>query len=694
MVTVALIGTLGIMVHGRIAQRGLSLAITALSSRPDAITGGDARIRVTAPAGVPLSQIRVTLNGAEVTGQLLITDIGLEGVVRGMTGSMNELQAQAPGAQPAVLTLTNHPRTGPLFSGTQQQPYVCQADRFRTRTGARLVPVVDDRCSIEPSTSYVYLSSRTRTFVPLDVSAVTDPAKRPADLAPTTLPGGAVQPFIVRVDTLTIDRGISQIAMLAGVDGAVSGWNNKLIYRFGGRCGAGYRQGTRAVRILSPNLLAQGYAVASNSLNVQDQNCNDLVAAEAFAMTREHFIEEHGSPAFTMGIGCYGGAAQAYQIADNYPELLDGLVVGCSVADIGSDVAQLAFDARLLQRYANTHPGRLTPQQLVTVSGLSSLETLGAMSRDARILDPVAGFTDDGVPAAARYSASNPRGARATVWDQTANVYGVTGVAAQARRPIGNVGVQYGLTALQRGRITLSQFIELNAGIGGLDLDLRPTGHRTAADGQATRVAYASGRVLNGGGLSNLPIIDYRSYRYGPRTVPLDAGHHTFVVQERLRAANGDADNMVILADSGHGRFELEHGVVADSIKQMDRWLTALHASPNRGHRATVDSKPADLVDACWTPAGRKIVEPQTYRGSGQCAQRYPTHATPRMVAGGPLTSDVLSCTLKPIRIEDYPVALTVAQLKQLESIFPRGVCDWGRGGQGQRTPDGVWQSF
>ena len=125
MVTVALIGTLGIMVHGRIAQRGLSLAITALSSRPDAITGGDARIRVTAPAGVSLSQIRVTLNGAEVTGQLLITDVGLEGVVRGMTGSMNELQAQAPGAQPAVLTLTNHPRTGPLFSGTQQQPYVC-----------------------------------------------------------------------------------------------------------------------------------------------------------------------------------------------------------------------------------------------------------------------------------------------------------------------------------------------------------------------------------------------------------------------------------------------------------------------------------------------------------------------------------------------------------------------------------------
>ena len=517
MVAVALIGTLGIMVHGRIAQRGSSLAISVLSSRPDAITGGDARIRVTAPAGVSLSQIRVTLNGTEVTGQLPITDIGLEGVVRGLTGSTNQVQAEAPGAQSAVLTLTNHAGTGPLFSGTQQQPYVCQADRFRTRTGVKLGPVIDDRCSIEPTTNYVYLSSRTPTFLPLAVAAVTDPDKRPADLASTNLPGGAGQPFIVRVDTMTINRGIAQTAMLAGVDGADSGWNNKLIYAFGGRCGAGHRQGTRAVGILSPNLLAQGYAVASNSLNAQEQNCNDLVAAEAFAMTREHFIEDHGSPAFTMGVGCSGGAAQAYQIADNYPGLLDGLVVGCSLADVGTDVAQLAFDARLLQTYASAHPGRLTPQQLVTVSGLSSVESLAAMSRHARILDPVAGFTDDAVPAADRYSASNPRGARATVWDQTSNVYGVTGAAGQARRPLGNVGVQYGLTALQRGKITLTQFLELNAGIGGLNLDLRPTGHRTAPDEQATRAAYASGRVLNGGGgLSNLPIIDYRSYGYGP----------------------------------------------------------------------------------------------------------------------------------------------------------------------------------
>ena len=112
---------------------------------------------------------------------------------------------------------------------------------------------------------------------------------------------------------------------------------------------------------MSPNLLSQGYALASNSLNAFEQNCNDVLAAEAFAMTREHVIEEFGAPAYTMGIGCSGGAAQAYQIADNYPGLLDGIVVGCSLADLGFDVGQLVYDARLLHSYLQRHPGVLSP---------------------------------------------------------------------------------------------------------------------------------------------------------------------------------------------------------------------------------------------------------------------------------------------------------------------------------------------
>ena len=106
-------------------------------------------------------------------------------------------------------------------------------------------------------------------------------------------------------------------------------------------------------------------------------------------MTREHVIEEFGAPAYTMEVGCSGGAAQAYQIADNYPGLLDGIIVGCSLADLGFDVGQLVYDARLLQSYLQRHPGVLNPAQQQAVSGLPSVGHLAAMSAAAQ--DPRAG---------------------------------------------------------------------------------------------------------------------------------------------------------------------------------------------------------------------------------------------------------------------------------------------------------------
>ncbi len=699
----AVVVALGVVAREHLDEPRAALTITVLSSRPDTITGGDARVRVSAPGTLRLADIRVWLNSRDVSRQFVVTDVGLEGVIQGIKAGRNTLEATAPQARSAIVTLTNHLRSGPLFSGPQADPYVCETATFLTRTGIRLGDPVDDSCSIETSVSHLYFSSREEKLLPLDVAAATDPARRPADLATVTPPDGVTRPFIVRVETSTVDRGIAQVAMLDDpADAPGPAWNRKLIYAFGGSCGGGHRQGSRAVGVMSPHLLSQGYAVASNSLNAFEQNCNDVLAAEAFAMTREEFIERHGVPAFTMGIGCSGGAAQAYQIADNYPGLLDGIVAGCSVADLGFDVGQLAFDARLLQDYATRFPGRLTPEQLRAVSGLGSLGALRDMSEMARILHPTAAFHPV-VPADQRFRAvGNVPGARSTIWDQSVNVYGTAPDSPRARRPLGNVGVQYGLQAFEEGAISAEQFIALNASIGGRNVDFEPTARRTTADGPATRAAYATGRLLNGGGgLGDIPIIDYRSHGYGaaqgpgaPAMAPLDLAHHTFVVQQRLIEANGDADNLVLLADSGRGRFLLESGRVAEAIEQMDRWITAAKALPVRGHRAVVDSRPADLVDACWTPQGRKIAERQSYQGGGECATLYPAYATPRMVAGGPLTSDVIACALRPVDPSGYGVSLSSAQVRRLEAIFPSGVCDWRRGGQWQRGLSGNWRSY
>ena len=73
-------------------------------------------------------------------------------------------------------------------------------------------------------------------------------------------------------------------------------------------------------------MLSRGYAIASNSLNVQGNNCGDVSTAETMAMTKEHFIEAYGVPAFTIGWGSSGGSTQQHNIAENYPGLLDGLM--------------------------------------------------------------------------------------------------------------------------------------------------------------------------------------------------------------------------------------------------------------------------------------------------------------------------------------------------------------------------------
>ncbi|MET1004411.1 MAG: DUF6351 family protein [Propionibacteriaceae bacterium] len=682
-----------LVVRDRVVAQSQALVIEVVSSRPDAVTGGDARIRVLLPPAVDPAEVRVTLGDRDVTASLRAGDGQLEGVLTGLEARINTLQATAPAAQAAVATLTNHPRAGPLLAGPHEQPFVCQTQSYALVGGQTLGKPLDADCSIKPRTDYVYRSKASGRFLPLSPAAQTDPSQRPTDLATFQTSAGTV-PFIVRVETRTINRGVAQVAMLDDPTSTTrTRWNGKLLYNFGGGCDAGwYVQGTSTAGVLFPRLLSEGYAVASNSLNVFGQNCNDLLATETMAMTREQFIEDHGAPGYTMGIGCSGGSYQAHQIADNYPGLLDGIVVGCSFADVGFDTAQKLFDARLLASYARNFPGRLTPEQVRRVSGFGSVEAVAAMGNAANRMDPKGAFSP-AVPVKDRYDpASNPKGARSTIWDHTANVYGRFVKTGFARRPIDNVGVQYGLAALQSRSISVDQFLALNEGIGGLDIDLRPTPERTTADSTATRAAYATGRLLNGGGgLGNIPIIDVRSYTEGPRSTDLHMRYHTFVTQARLIAANGDAENAVLLTVPGTSTFDLEQGVVADSISAMDRWIDRVRDSGRIGHRSVVDAKPADLVDACWTPAGVKIVERQTYAGPGQCNRLYPSHSAPRLVAGEPLTADVISCTLRPVDVKEYGQPLTAVQLAKLNAVFPGGVCDWTVPGRFQQPPTGPW---
>ena len=77
------------------------------------------------------------------------------------------------------------------------------------------------------------------------------------------------------MDTGTINRGVYEIAMLE------DGWNQRLIYTFGGGCAGGwFKQGTGTGGVDDEEMLRQGYAVASNSLNVMGNDCAELTTIE------------------------------------------------------------------------------------------------------------------------------------------------------------------------------------------------------------------------------------------------------------------------------------------------------------------------------------------------------------------------------------------------------------------------------
>ena len=270
---------------------------------------------------------------------------------------------------------------------------------------------------------------------------------------------------------------------------------------------------------------------------------------------------------------------------------------------------------------------------------------------------------------------------------------------SKAQRPLDNVGVQYGLAALNQGLINPQQFIELNRDIGGFDRDMNHIADRHRADIQAVRRALESGRILNGGGgLASTAIIDYRNYMDSDEQGNIHMLIHQFSTRQRLIDANGHADNHVMQI-GGRWGFGTTDTNLEELFIAMDQWLLGIKGDTRDYTLAekVVENRPTDLNDACWVQSDEslvKIEEPQTFRGSSRCNELYPAYSTPRHVAGGPLSNDVVSCKLRPITPADYGVGFTQDQYNELREIFPEGVCDWASGDVSRATLQATWVSF
>jgi Tannase-like family of unknown function (DUF6351) len=689
--------------------------ITVLSSRPEMVSGGDALVQVAVPPGAALDQPMIRLNGQDVS-PMFDPDAAahaLTGLVTGLNAGENILEVFADkkgNGRPAdQLRLKNYPITGPIFSGPQEQPFLCETQDFKLPAGNSLGPPLDANCSVEMVVTYVYKSTAPapaagagRRGTGMNLKPLASLTSLPPDVAWTTTTTGEKVPFIVRVETGTINRAIYQFAVLhdpaSGEPGPMAppkSWNGRLLYSFGGGClGGWFKQGTTlglGRGVISDAVVGKGYAEAGATLNVAGNSCNDVVAAETMMMVKERFIKAYGRPAFTFGRGASGGSYQQNQIADNYPGLLDGLIPSMTFPDV-QELTQMITDARLLERYYKQVGEALTPEQKRAIAGVAELQNVTASAPLAGRINP----TESCPPGLAKsllYDAmTNRSGARCDIYDHNINMYGRDPETGFARQPIDNTGVQYGLAALNDGAITITQFLELNERIGGYDHDGNMVSTRSVADPFALRAAYQNGMITNaGGGLANLPIIDVRPYRDRLPNGDNHLKYHSFSLRERLQKANGTFANDVMLV---HGGTTDDTPVDDYALTKMDEWLTTLQKDSSSDPVLTriARAKPADLVDSCWTPAGERIIEPQTFSG-GKCNELYPTFPGPRAVAGGPASNNVLKCQLKPIASRDYKVAFSAAEKSRLAAIFPRGVCDYSKPGVEQQAPKGTWLS-
>ncbi len=699
------------------------IELVTLSTLPDAVTGGDVLVAVRGLA--PDDDLTVTRDGVDVTPAFARSGSTATGFVSGLRPGANTLEATSHG-QEARLVVHDHPVTGPVLSGPHQTPFRCATAQ------AGLGEPLDDDCSAAPKVQW-FARTGDQAFHEL-----ADPyAPYPSDTITTENADGVAVPFVVRVESRTINRGIARMAVLddpaargRAAPFTADGWNGRVYHAFGESCGVGYQQGRNSTDTVLGNVdltnfsgdnllinltgitdrLGKGDLTVHSTLTAFGVHCNPLVSVETLMMIKEHIAEQYGGVPEIVGTNGSGAALQQYNAINNAPGLLAGAMPSATFADIVT-TAMTVSDCGLLHHYFDSSSLEWTDAQRAAVDGHGLLggTQLNSICQSwiDQFLDRIDPTSGCAVPAELKYDPEdNPTGARCTIQDANVNIFGRDPATGFAHRPLDNVGVQYGLAALRSGAIDLEHFIDLNRRVGGYDIDGR---HQTARHEMSSEVAaltYRVGGVIGRGAIAETPVLDVAPYLDLIPAANIHESVRPFVVRARLRAQTGQDASQAIW-----------RGVLtqADAYPTMDAWLRALDgARPPAGgdHAVAVaTAKPGSAADRCsfGTVGGRlelpdsivaplgllqlpllpgtalpdvdlpvRVDVPEDFdSGLGPCSLVLPVVSTPRMVAGMPLSDDVIKCQRRSIDPADYPGGLTADQRAQLQAAFPTGVCDF-----------------
>ena len=756
-----------------------TISLQLLSSQPEQVSGGDARIAVLAPKA-DQGQIELWLNDKQISPTLAASDDRLEGVVSGLKLGANTLSLRhKTRGKLDTLTLTNHPITGPMFAGPKQEPFVCTVS---TELGKEpLVDTTDPKyyavkdaggatigysqhCSIDSYVQYYYMPVGGTThshYLPLPTDG-----SRPANIAKTTLTDGRTVDFIVRWERGTINRFIYQYVMLApfGEDPTKPDtglWNRKLVYHFQGGVGFGHYQGGPDKRAGLVDAIGKGYAIAYSTGNRTGEHYDMILGGETALMTKEGFVKRYGVPSYTVGLGASGGGIQQYLYPQNHPGLLDAAIAVQPYPDMVGQIPHVG-DCELLEYYMDV-TDRANGKWTASIKNRSWLVGMNAeesvanpflglqpylphvkmatgstecrkawMGLTAGAMNPQ--FDADGILAkgAARMNMAAFGTIPFSHYDDVRNVYGM-GADGYPRSTWDNVGVQYGLQSMKDGKITPAEFLDLNLKVGGWKrmsemvaegFPYNGTGaaeqqkaatvpgyfdpwgsrnmnswnpaapnvpaQRTHGDLEAIRAVQRSGLVFTG--KTDIPTIDWHPYL--EHKLDMHNVHQSFAIRQRIRHKMGNADHQAIWFTETRGASSA-FDQTPMALQVMDEWMARIRATPTLSVAA---NRPERAVDSCFDKDGALMAKGAgVWAGvldtqpRGACTQAFPMYGTSRTVAGGPIEGGIFKCALKPVdaALSDGTYGNwtpTPTEIQKLQAIFPEGVCDFSKPGQGAPT--------
>jgi hypothetical protein len=484
--------------------------VRVVSSAPDQVSGGDARLHIEVPRTVPPHQVQVLVNGVDQRDRFSLVPgtRRLSGVVDGLALGANAVVVKPNGkgkGRPDAVTLAlqNHPIIGPIFSGEHQYPFVCttmtqglgQPIPDDLDTGTRVIVGGDTvgysrNCSADTLVNFVYRST-ANAWKPY-----TPGMARPVDMAQTTTSDGKTVDYIVRHERGTNNRFLYSIAVLAPFDEDQDtrnrdAWNGKVIFRFDGGVAIGHTQGNLSGSGMLYDVgLSRGYAVLYSSGTRTNTHYNLQVGGETALMLKERFIELYDVPLYTVAIGGSGGGIQQYVYAQNHPGLLDGGIPQRSYPDMVTQAIHVG-DCELMEFYFDViegpfnpaGPGAINPKwqtwtNRTLIQGLAASDTLFNIYNGQigltecingwRGLSPLA--LNPRFGQVTNQALFHPQSAIAAIeWTHFDDIVNIVGKRPDgfARRYWDNVGVQYGLGSLVSGEITMAEFLKLNFVVGG-----------------------------------------------------------------------------------------------------------------------------------------------------------------------------------------------------------------------------------